>query len=55
MIPPPTTTTRACAGMLTGVELAAVTGSGCPGQEFDLGIILQMARDQSRTANDRPS
>src|ERR1700704_47263 len=27
MTPPPTTTTRACAGMLAGVELAAVTAS----------------------------
>jgi hypothetical protein len=42
MTPPPTTTTRAWAGML-GVELAAVTGSGCPGQKRDLGIILRVS------------
>src|SRR6266849_2509666 len=43
MIPPPTTTTRAWAGMLAGDELAAVTGSGCPAQKRDLGIILRVA------------
>ena len=43
MTPPPTTTTRAWAGMLTEVELAAVTGSGCPGQKCDLGIILRVS------------
>ncbi len=43
MIPPPTTTTRAWAGMAAGDELAAVTGSGCPAQKRDLGTILQMA------------
>jgi hypothetical protein len=43
MTPPPTTTTRAWAGMLAGVELAVVTGSGCPSQKRDLGIILRMA------------
>src|SRR5882762_5563954 len=43
MTPPPTTTTRAWAGMLAGGELAAVTGSGCPAQKRDLGTILQIA------------
>jgi hypothetical protein len=43
MTPPPTTTTRAWAGMLTGVEWAAVTGNGCPAQKRDLGIFLRVS------------
>ena len=44
MTPPPTTTTRAWAGMLAGLELAALKGNGCPGQKRNLGIIVRMLR-----------
>src|SRR5438874_12391654 len=54
MTPPPTTTTRAWVGMLAGFELAALTGSGCPGQNAILASSYGGAQG-SRLALLRPA